>query len=82
MPDWENNYLSWAFALGCVGALFDYIAGVLFIVEARIIARKEIAREQQYPMEKAVWKLKALKIQLETNFKGDINLIETKKCVA
>ena len=54
MPDWENNYLSWAFALGCVGALFDYIAGVLFIVEARIIARKEIAREQQYPMEKAV----------------------------
>ena len=54
MPDWENNYLSWAFGLGCVGALFDYIAGVLFIVEARIIARKEIAREQQYPMEKAV----------------------------
>ena len=54
MPDWENNYLSWAFGLGCVGALFDFIAGTLFIVEARIIARKEIAREMQYPMEKAV----------------------------
>lgn len=54
MPDWENNYLSWAFGLGVVGALFDYIAGILFIVEARIIARKEIAREQQYPMERKV----------------------------
>lgn len=54
MPDWENNYLSWAFGLGCVGALFDYIAGILFIIEARIIARKEIAREQQYPMERKV----------------------------
>jgi hypothetical protein len=54
MPDWENNYLSWGFGLGCVGALFDFVAGVLFIVEARIIARKEIAREQQFQMERKV----------------------------
>merc|ERR1711884_237840 len=54
MPDWEHNYLSWSFGLAFVGAVFDYVAGVLFIVEARIIRRKEIAREKQYPMEQRV----------------------------
>jgi len=54
MPDWENNYLSWSFGLGFVGAVFDFIAGVLFIVEARIMTRKEIARERQFPMEQRV----------------------------
>eukprot|EP00096_Caligus_rogercresseyi_P002216 TRINITY_DN14296_c0_g1_i1.p1 TRINITY_DN14296_c0_g1~~TRINITY_DN14296_c0_g1_i1.p1 ORF type:complete len:229 (-),score=33.81 TRINITY_DN14296_c0_g1_i1:229-915(-) len=54
MPDWENNYLSWSFGLGFVGVAFEFVGGVLFIVEARIMARKEIAREQQYPMEKRV----------------------------
>ena len=54
MPDWENNYLSWSFGLAFVGGVFDFIAGVLFIVEARIMARKEIARERQYPMEHKV----------------------------
>ena len=54
MPDWEHNYLSWSFGLAFVGAAFDYIAGVLFIVEARIMRRKEIAREKQYPMEQRV----------------------------
>ena len=76
MPDWENNYLSWAFGLGCVGALFDFIAGTLFIVEARIIARKEIAREMQYPMEKAVWKLKAL--EKYANFKSKPKTVKLK----
>ena len=54
MPDWEHNYLSWSFGLAFVGAVFDYIAGVLFLVEARIMRRKEIAREKQYPMEQRV----------------------------
>jgi len=54
MPDWENNYLSWSFGLGFVGAVADFVAGVLFIVEARIMTRKEIARERQFPMEQRV----------------------------
>lgn len=54
MPDWEHNYLSWSFGLAFVGAVFNYVSGVLFLVEARIIKRKEIAREKQYPMEQRV----------------------------
>jgi len=54
MPDWENNYLSWSFGLAFVGAVADFVAGVLFIVEARIMTRKEIARERQFPMEQRV----------------------------
>ena len=54
MPDWEHNYLSWSFGLGFVGVVFQYVSGVLFLVEARIILRKEIAREKQYPMEQRV----------------------------
>ena len=54
MPDWEHNYLSWSFGLGFVGVVFMYVCGILFLVEARIIMRKEIAREKQYPMEQRV----------------------------
>eukprot|EP00092_Neocalanus_flemingeri_P057011 GFUD01067651.1.p1 GENE.GFUD01067651.1~~GFUD01067651.1.p1 ORF type:complete len:222 (-),score=39.63 GFUD01067651.1:346-1011(-) len=58
MPDWEQNYLSWSFGLAFVGVVFMYVVAVLFIVEARIMQRKEIAREsqekQQYPMERTV----------------------------
>lgn len=54
MPDWEHNYLSWSFGLAFVGCVFLYVAGVLFIVEARIMLRKDIARERQFPMEKRV----------------------------
>jgi len=54
MPDWENNYLSWSFGLGFVGVVFQYVSGILFLVEARIIQRKEVAREKQYPMEQRV----------------------------
>jgi hypothetical protein len=32
----------------------DFVAGVLFIVEARVMTRKEIARERQFPMEQRV----------------------------
>lgn len=54
MPDWEQNYLSWSFGLAFVGVFLMYVTAVLFIVEARIIQRKDIAREQQYPMEKRI----------------------------
>ncbi|CAB4063977.1 unnamed protein product [Lepeophtheirus salmonis] len=54
MPDWENNYISWSFGLGFVGVVMEFVSGVLFIVESRIMLRKEIAREKQYPMEKRV----------------------------
>jgi len=58
MPDWEHNYLSWSFGLAFVGVLLMYVVSVLFLVEARIINRKEIAREMkdnpQYPMERTV----------------------------
>ena len=43
MPDWENNYLSWSFGLGFVGVVFQYVSGILFLVEARIIQRKEVS---------------------------------------
>ncbi len=54
MPDWEHNYLSWSFGLGFVGVTFMFVSGVLFMIEARIIMRKEMAREKQFPMEKRV----------------------------
>jgi len=56
MPDWEQNYLSWSFGLGFVGVFLMYVVAILFLVEARIIQRKEIARETlpQYAMEKRV----------------------------
>ena len=58
MPDWEQNYLSWSFGLAFVGVFFMYVVGVLFLVEARIMQRKELAKDshekQQYPMERTV----------------------------
>jgi len=59
MPDWEQNYLSWSFGLAFVGVAMQYVTGVLFLVEARIQQRKEIARDnmekqQQYPMERTL----------------------------
>lgn len=47
MPDWEHNYLSWSFALGCIGGVLEYIAAILFIVEARILARRDKAMEEK-----------------------------------
>lgn len=57
MPDWEHNYLSWSFGLAFVGVVMMYVTAVLFIVEARIMLRKEMAKdnqEKQYPMERTV----------------------------
>jgi len=45
MPDWKHNYLSWSFALGCVGGVLQYIAAILFLVEARIEVRRDKAQE-------------------------------------
>lgn len=47
MPDWEHNYLSWSFGLGFVGVVFEYVTAILFIVEARIMQRKDIARDMK-----------------------------------
>ena len=58
MPDCEYNYLSWSFGLAFVGVVMMYVTAVLFLVEAPIMHRKEIARElqkkQRYPMELSV----------------------------
>lgn len=54
MPDWQHNYLSWSFGLAFVGVFFSFVDGILFIVEARIMQRKEIAREMRFPMEQRV----------------------------
>jgi len=45
MPDWEHNYLSWSFGLAFVGVVMMYVTAVLFLVEARIMQRKELAKE-------------------------------------
>ena len=47
MPDCEYNYLSWSFGLAFVGVVMMYVTAVLFLVEAPIMQRKEIAREVQ-----------------------------------
>ena len=54
MPEWEHNFLSWSFALAFVGVIFQFIAGVLFIVEARIMFRWQAATEKPHPMEQRV----------------------------
>ena len=43
-----------SFGLAFVGAFLDFLGAILYILEARIMARKEIAREIQYPMEQRV----------------------------
>ena len=48
MPDWEHNFLSWSFGLGCIGVILQYINGVLFIVEARVIDRRERSNEKHF----------------------------------
>ena len=52
----ENELLSRfrSFGLAFVGAFLDFLSAILFIIESRIVRRKEIAREIQYPMEQRV----------------------------
>jgi hypothetical protein len=37
-----------------VAAFFDFVGGILFLVESRIMRRKEIARQKQFPMERRI----------------------------
>ena len=37
-----------------VAAFFDFVAGFLFLVESRIMKKKQVARQRQFPMEKRV----------------------------
>lgn len=41
MPQWDHNFLSWAFALAVVGVILQFITALLFWVEYRIIKRGE-----------------------------------------
>lgn len=47
MPDPEHNFLSWSFGLAVVGAFFNWMASILFLVESRMIERKEEKRERE-----------------------------------
>ncbi|KAF4526168.1 hypothetical protein B566_EDAN008205 [Ephemera danica] len=40
MPEQRNNYFSWSFALAVIGVFASFVAGVLFLVEAKIQRRK------------------------------------------
>lgn len=54
MPDPEHNFLSWSFALAVVGCFCHWISSILFLVESRILYKREIKREQQsFSMEPA-----------------------------
>ena len=54
MPDWEHNYHSWSFGLACIGVILQALDGIVFLVEARVIERKEKAMEKQFPQERQV----------------------------
>lgn len=55
MPNWEHNDLSWSFALGVLGSLFLFPAGILFLIEARKAKYRRLQENQpppsQYSME-------------------------------
>ncbi|XP_026764146.1 uncharacterized protein LOC113522605 [Galleria mellonella] len=46
MPNWEHNDLGWAFALGCIGVILLFPAGILFLVEARVHKYKRLHEMQ------------------------------------
>lgn len=55
MPEWEHNQLGWSYALAALGVVLQWIDGVLFLVESRIVRRREISSEkQQFTMERNV----------------------------
>ncbi|XP_018018772.1 uncharacterized protein LOC108675284 isoform X3 [Hyalella azteca] len=53
MPHWDNNFLSWAFALAAAGVVLQLLAAVLYWVEYRITKRAEQYRNTHgmFPME-------------------------------
>ena len=47
MPEWEHNFHSWSFGLAAVGAILQCVDAVLFLIEARIMDRRQRAYEKQ-----------------------------------
>ena len=47
MPDFEHNYLSWSFGLGVVGTFGLYVSSMLFYIEAKVQAKKQMATTSQ-----------------------------------
>jgi len=47
MPDFEHNFLSWSFGLAVVGTVGLYLSAVLFYVEAKVQAKKQMATTSQ-----------------------------------
>lgn len=43
MPHWQNNDLGWAYALGVVGVISLFPAGILFLIVARVHKYKKTA---------------------------------------
>jgi len=41
MPHWEHNYLHWGFAFAVIGVLLQFVAGILFWIQYRIVKRGE-----------------------------------------
>ncbi|CAB3237268.1 unnamed protein product [Arctia plantaginis] len=46
MPYWEHNELGWAYALGVIGVVLLFPAGILFLVEARVQKYKRLHEMQ------------------------------------
>ncbi|KAI8429911.1 hypothetical protein MSG28_000385 [Choristoneura fumiferana] len=46
MPNWEHNDLGWAFAMGVIGVVLLFPAGILFLVEARVHKYKKLHEMQ------------------------------------
>lgn len=54
MPDSEHNLFSWSFALAVVGCICHWISSILFLVESKILQRRELKekhRRNSYQME-------------------------------
>ena len=47
MPEWEHVYHSWSFGLAAFAVIAQCVDGVLFLVEARIMDRRQRAYERQ-----------------------------------
>jgi hypothetical protein len=58
MPDFEHNYLSWSFGLGVVGTFGLYVSSMLFYIEAKVQAKKQMATTSQatFALEHKVWR--------------------------
>lgn len=54
MPNWEHNDIGYSYAMAVIGVICEYVAGTLFLVEARVHDMKKkrhVDRGQMYHME-------------------------------